>query len=380
MLLRSLVLLAALAHASPVLADLLPVSEKGIALLNKGRALDSERKFAEAMENFRAAALADPRASSPLSSIADLYRRLAIGNTDPKEIEKLRVLARDAAHAALKLDERDTTAMETLRLLADDMEQVKYTASPEAMAVMREAEVFFHERQYAAAMEKYELASKIDPGYAEAILFAGDCYFMQGDMVRAEQKFRQALQIDPLEGAGWRFLYDALIRQDKFKEAETAALSAIAALPSAKPSWIRMAQISEHAGHKLTPFVLKPRSSFKGNSVAYDPTGGPTDTAAVWLTYGLAQAAQSAAKPPPAPFARMLAAWQTTLRIMGEMGPAKIKDPGLQDMLRFYKAGQLKAAIFLLLYQEQYRAEFEAWKKAEPDAIKHFIDTFHVSL
>jgi tetratricopeptide (TPR) repeat protein len=380
MRLRSLVLLAALAHASPVLADLLPASEKGIALLNKGRALDNQLKFAEALENFRAAALADPKASSPLSSIADLYRRLAINNPDPKEADKLRTAARDVALAALKLDERDPSAMETLRLLADGKEQAQYKATPEAAKAVHEGEVFFHERKYAAAMEKYELASKLDPGYAEAILFVGDCYFMQDDMVRAEQKFRQALQINPLDGSGWRFLYDALIRQNKLKEAEAAALKAIAALPSAKGSWIRMAQISEHAGHKLTPFVLVPRASFKGTTISYDAAGEPSETGSVWLAHGIAQAAESVAKQPAAPFARMLAAWQTTLRVMGEVEPAKVKDPGLHDMLRFYKAGQLKAAIFLLLYQEQYRDEFEAWKKAEPDAIKHFIDTFHVSL
>jgi tetratricopeptide (TPR) repeat protein len=380
MRLRSLVLLAALAHASPALADLLPVSEKGIALLNKGRALDNESKFAEAVDHFRAAALEDPKASGPLSAIASVYLRLAMSNQDQQEADKLRAGARDTAHAALRLDARDTMAMETLRLLADGKEQARYTATPQALKAVHEGEVFFHQRQYAAALEKYELAFKLDPGYAEAILFVGDCYFMQDDMVRAEQKFRQALQINPLDGTGWRFLYDALMRQNKLKEAETAALSAIAALPSARPSWTRMVQISEHAGHKMTPFVLVPRSSFTGNTVTYDPAGGPSADVSVWLTYGLAQAAESTAKQPAAPFARMLAAWQSTLKIMGELGPAKVKDQGLQDMLRFHKAGQLRAAIFLLLYQEQYRDEFEAWKKAEPDAIKHFIDTFHVSL
>jgi tetratricopeptide (TPR) repeat protein len=376
----SIVLLAALLHTGGALADLLPVTEKGIALLNQGRALDNERKFAEAMENFRAAALADPKASAPLSSMANLYYRLAVGQADQKEVARLRELATTAAHAALKVDQRDTTAMETLRLLADGTEQAQYQPTPEAKKAVHEGEILFYERKYAAAAEKYALASQLDPGYAEAILYEGDCYFMLDDMPGAESKFRQSLQINPLEGAGWRFLFDALIRQGKTEDAQLAALSAIAALPSAKPSWSRMAQISEQAGRTLTAFVLTPRASFKDSTVTYDPANGPDGDGAVWLTYGMAQARESIKKAPAAPFARKLAAWQTTLAVMQDLGAAKVKDQGLQDMLRFQKGGQLQAAIFLLQYQEDFRPEFEAWKKADPDAIRRFIDTFRVRL
>ncbi len=380
MLLRSLALLAALSHAGTAMAELLPTSAKGRALYNQGRAFDNEGKVKEALDSYRAAAKEDPKASGPVSSIADLYRRLAINNTDKKEVEKLREHARNAGQVALELDPLDPIAMETLRLLADGLEQAKFQPSPEAKKAAYEGEVFFHDRNYDAAREKYELAAQLDPGYAEAVLFVGDCYFMQNDMVKAEQKFRQALKMNPLDGTGWRFLYDALIRQNKLAEAEVAALHAIAALPSAKPSWMRMAQIAEHSGRKLTPFVMAPRASYKDGTISYDPGKGTDGDGAVWLMYGMAQATEATKKKPAAPFAGQLAAWQSTLKVMEELGPAKVKDKGLQDMLRFQKGNQLQAAIFLLMYQEAYRPEFEAWKKAEPDAIKRFIDTFRVTL
>ena len=380
MLLRSLVLLATLVHCAPTIAALLPATEKGMSLFKQGRDLDNQGKFKEALESYRAAALEDPKASGPVSSIADLYRRLALNNTDSKEVETLREHARKSAQAALKLDALDPIAMETLRLLADGIAQLQYQPSADAKKAVREGEILFHDKKYDAAREKYELAARLDPGYAEAVLFVGDCYFMQNDMVKAEQKFRQALQMNPLDGTGWRFLYDALIRQNKLAEAEMAALQAIAALPSVKQSWMRMAQIAEHAGRKLTPFVLATRASYKDGKISYDPGTGADDDGAVWLMYGMAQATEATRENPAAPFARQLAVWQSALQVMEELGAAKVKDKGLQDMLRFHKGGQLQAAIFLLTYQEAYRAEFEAWKKAEPNAIKRFIDTYRVGL
>jgi hypothetical protein len=40
------------------------------------------------------------------------------------------------------------------------------------------------------------------------------------------------------------------------------------------------------------------------------------------------------------------------------------------------RADQLETALLLLEYKESYRAEFEAWKKAHPDGIRKFIDTY----
>ena len=40
------------------------------------------------------------------------------------------------------------------------------------------------------------------------------------------------------------------------------------------------------------------------------------------------------------------------------------------------KADQLEAGLLILRYKESYRPEFEAWKKAHPNGIRKFVDTW----
>ena len=379
MLLRSCVLLVALAYANPLLARTVPLTEKARALWNQGLAFDNESKSEEALKSFQAAALAEPTASGPLSSQADLYRRLSAVE-GRQDAPALRERAFALANAALKLDAQDAIALHALRELNDDQTQAVYAPKAEAKKIVNEAEILFFDKKYAAAAEKYQLAFKLDPTYAEAVVLEGDCYYMLGDMVNAELKFRQALAIEPLHGAGWRFLYDALINQGKLKEAEMAAISAIAALPSATPSWTRMAHISDKLGPPLQTVNIKPLATMKGNTITIDNSAGANADTSSWMAYAIVMAAESEKPKSKVAFTRRLAIWEDTLQIIKEMGANKVKDPGLRAMMHFHQGGQLKAAIFLLEYKEAYRAEFEAWKKAEPDGIKRFIDTFHVTL
>jgi tetratricopeptide (TPR) repeat protein len=345
-------------------------------LISQGHAQSQAGNYNDALASYRAAVKADPAASEALSYLALLMVR-ASQNTEAKYIESYRAQARDYANAALKVDARDPNAMEALRQLEDGVEQRRRAPAAAAIKAVNEGELLFSEGKYAAAALKYEQAILLDPGYADAVVFLGDCYYVQGDMARAEQKFRQATVMDPQYGAAWRYLYDALRKQDKRAEAEAAAFGALAAMPSALPNWLRVVESMELAGPPLAQFKWQPRAAVKGTEIQIDPTGPESDGTA-WTAYGLSLAAADAKL---APFARELATWTSTLQIISELGSAdKIQDPGLRHMIAFHKGGQLKAALFALHYKEAYRAEFEAWKKAEPDGLKRFVETFRVAL
>lgn len=379
MSLRSIVLLAALLHAAPAMAGLLPSNEKATTLLNQAQALEAEGKGNEALQRFREAALADPTASSPLSHIAYMFYGASVA-APAKDAVELRQQAAAHANAALKLDERDPIAMEVLRALADGQPQVRHEPTPAARKAVNEGELLFNEKKFAAAMEKYQQAAQLDPAYAEAVLLMGDCYFMQGDMPNAEATFRKATQIDPFDATAWRFLFDAQIRQGKAKDANASAISAVAAMPSARQNWVRINQWMGQWGTQLSPFRLVPRVTVSGTTVNMDADIPPSDHL-TWLAYGVALAAAPRQLPDGSPFERDLYAWEKAMQVAQGPGQAdQLKDEGLRAMLRFHKAGQLKAAVFLLLYREAYRPQFEAWKKANPDAIKGFIDTFQVGL
>ncbi len=371
--LRATLLLAALLHAFPALAEVIPLNEKAATLLNKGLALDAEGKAKEAMEHFTEAAKIAPTASAPLSMIADMWLRASRG-APVNEVGQYRQVAGTKARAALKLDDRDPVAMEVLRKLSDGDERKRHAPSPAAEQAAVEGERLFSEKKYDEARAKYELAVQRDPAFVQALVYVGDCYFMQGDMLRAEQTFHKATQLDPLLGQAWRFLFDALLHQGKLKDAEAAALGALAANPGEKPNWMRVGHLMKlTTQQKLAPFQLVRKAMFEEGKIVVDPEAAESD-AVFWLGYGLALAA---GKPSASPFARELEAWTSALIIAAEGGKAdQITDESVRQMLRFHKAGQLKAAIFALLYREAYRPEFEAWKKAEPDGLKRFVDTF----
>ncbi len=378
-MLRSLILLTALALSAHAHAGIVSTVGKARDLINQGNRQEAAGKINEALESYRLAVKADPAASEPLSYLAMLMI-YASQNTQAKFVEDYRAQAAAYANAALKVDASDPNALEALRQLADGVERQRREPGPAALLVLKEGELLFGERKYAEAALKYQEAIRLDPAYSDAVLYLGDCYYMQGDMAQAELKFRQAAAMDPLHGAAWRYLYDALYKQGKHKDAEAAAFSALAALPSAKPNWQRIEASMEHAGQPLAQFKWQPRASIKGTQIQIDSSGPESDGTA-WMAYGLSLAAEDSGKAKLAPFARQLAAWKSTLQIISELGSAdKIKDEGLRAMIRFHKGGQLEAALFALHYKEAYRNEFEAWKKAEPDGLKRFVETFRTGL
>lgn len=379
MSLRTIALLAALLHLAPAQAELHPSNEKAQNLLKEGNALLAAGKGNEAFQRFREAALADPKASTPVSMMAYMLQ-LSSTAAPAGEVARIRQQAASAANAALKLDQRDPVAMEVLRALSDDVVQKRHQPNDAARKAANEGEILFNEKQYDAARKKYELAEQLDPAYAEAVLLQGDCYFMLGDMPRAEQLFRKAIQIDPLYGSAWRFLFDAHMRQGKFKDADAASIGAIASKPSERQAWMRVGLMQDQWGIKMRTFRLTPRVRLDGKTLNMD-SEIPQNDHLVWLAYGMSLTNASTEMSNATPFARELYAWDNALQIAAEAKVDKqVEDESLRDLQRFHKAGQLKAAVFLLMYKEAYRADFEAWKAANPGAIKHFIDTFHTGL
>lgn len=376
---RSIVLFAALLHFTPALAAIHPSNDKALVLFNEGKALHGQGKPAEAFERFRQAALADPKASSPVAMMAYVLQ-LSLPAAAPDQVAQIRKDAASAARLALKLDERDAVAMEVLRALADDVPQQRHQPNEAAHKAVNDGELLFNARQFDAARKKYELAEQLDPAYAEAVLLQGDCYFLADDMPHAEQLFRKATQIDPLYGAAWRFLFDAQMRQEKFKDADASAIGAVSATPSERQGWMRVALLQDQWGIKMSRFQLVQHARFEGNKISLD-ADIPEHANQFWLAYGVSLASASNDKALTTPFARELRAWESAMKIAAELKLDKqIEDEGLRELVRFHKAGQLKAALFLLMYKEAYRADFEAWKKDNPGAIKLFIDTFHAGL
>ncbi len=372
-----------LAPCLVVAQSLYPGNEKSQALLAEGAVLERQGKAGDALSRYQAAMEADPKASLPISSIAGVYWQVGQSTKDQAKRTEYLGIAGAAARDALKLDAFNPVAMDILRRLDDDQPQVVHKPSPEAMKAMQAAEDFFHAKQYDKAIVQYEQAIKLDPNFAEAVIFLGDCYFFKEDYVRAEQYFRRATVLNPRSGQAWRFLFDTFWKQGRLKDAEGASISALQALPSEKPSWPRVARARKEAGEKMTEFRFVRRAKFDIKERRIDLLPGMSQVEmAIWIAH-VGGVAKDMDDPKATPFSKELAGWTSAMTAMSELPEADratVTDPALLDLLRFHQGGQLKPAILLLMYREAYRPEFEAWKKEAPDGIKRFIDTFKVGL
>lgn len=384
----SIMLALVCAQASAV--QLNPAAE---ALLSEAHLLVAQGKAQEAFNKYAAAAKADPASSLPLSSMASMLNNAARQSQDD-QAAKMRQQAESLARQALTLEPNDPIAQEVLRELDDGKPLPLHQPSAQAEALLHEGEVLFNSKKMDEALVKYEQAAQADPQYSTAWIYAGDCFFFQQKWAEAELRFRKGVETEPLNAQGWRFLADALIRQDKRSAAEAALIGGIAAQPSQLPNWGRLAQMRSADGYPLTPLKLvrKVRAELdpvtRTANLSVDPSLASSDPkkqpdSAIWLALALQQAQQrkaaSEGKASKTPFASELASWQKALAVAGEItanGGGELTDPGLKTMQMLARADQLETALLLLEYKESYRAEFEAWKKAHPDGIRKFIDTY----
>jgi tetratricopeptide (TPR) repeat protein len=389
-------------HLLPLLAAALPAllasafaaepcNETCKTLLREGQVAQSQGQNKQAYDKFRAASSASPGASAPASAAAALFYQLSTG-ARPEEAGKLRASARDMATQAARLAPDDPVAQEVLRLLDDDAPSPLHVPAPAVLALRDAAETLFAQGRYADALAKYEAAMRADPQYSMAWIGAGDCWFMQKEWARAENLFRRAAEIEPRNAQAWRFLSDALLSQGKAEAADAALVAGIAADPSQRPGWSKLAALRARAGHPLAPLQLR-----RGSRVVRAAGGDGKDNysvtvedwvnkdpqtpdAALRLTLALAEAnTRKAATGPVDAYAVELEAWRTALKVAGELeaGTGKVLgDPALVRMQALARDGQLEPAILLLQFRQAYRPALEAWNAAHPGGVKAFIDRY----
>jgi len=390
-MLRTLIAAAAaltLALALPLAhADADPACSGACAsLLAEGRALTVQGRLPDALAKYQAAAAAAPKASAPLSAAAHMFLSAA-DPAKPEQAAALRKQADGLARGALKLQPDDPLAQEVLRVLLDATPSPLRRPNEAAAAVQAEAEVRFARHDYAGARAYYEKMMQLDPQYSYAWVGAGDCWYMQHEWTKAEAMFRRATDIEPRNGQAWRFLSDALVEQGRLADGEAALVSGIAADPAQLPSWNKLAGLRARAGRPLTALAVRRGGVTIGAdgkaTVSLDAdlqkTSGTPDSA-VRLALAVAEASARTAKDAPtrSPFDIELQAWQLALQVAGDATAAgkKLSDPALLVMQALQRDGQLEPAIFVLLYKEAYRPDYERWLAAHPDGVRTFIDRY----
>lgn len=352
----------------------------------------ASNQYTEALAKFREAMAADPLASIPVSWAAGLFLQ-ASEMTSKENVEPYRTQARELASKALDLNASNPLALEILRKLDGKVAPDLNLPKGDALALFNEAEVLFQKQDFKAALLKYEACAAKSPGFAKAVLYAGDCHFAMGAYAEAEKQFLKAGNLDPTDAQAWRFHADALAHLNRPKaEIRSSLLRAIQAQPMYLPAWNQLESLMGVEGTELKVFepVLMAQASIqkgegKGKIGIRVAEGFSKDgpEAAAWVAFAIAQGS-GLLDPKPgevkkSPFEIELSAWETTLRVLAELDASqKVKDKTLLTMARFQAAGHLKAALFLFLFKEDYRADYESWKASSPNGISEFVDTYHL--
>lgn len=369
---------------------------KSKSLIQEGNVLWSQSKINEALEKFNLASKADPKASGPWSHTAAIYL-FASTKTDPQFVEDYRDRARAAAKQALELFARDPLAQETLRSLATPSAPAFASLSQEASDLFNEAERLFQSANFQAAISKYEKAFTLDPTFAAAILYAGDCYFQLAKFDEAEIRYRKAIEVNPRNFQAWRFLAHAQTRMGRpIEMVKLSLMKSIEIQPNYLPAWDQYSALSEMNGDPLQvlnakrPIRLKVvnKDGKQNFTIEIDPKvdakGSDTDSA-VWMQYGISKVTLLAAAESEDSNAKLMTkvtnpfdaerlSWKSVFQ--AEQENAKLRDPLLQRLRQFVKDEQIDAAIFVFFFDESYRTEFENWKKLHPLGIQQFIEKY----
>jgi len=386
-------ILALAPPATPPLAQITPIlpTQKALELLKEG-------KVGDALDQLNKAIARDPKDAEPLWIKAQVYRELA-NQAKGWPRAWYRECAEEAAERLLDLPNlaRNTAgnAMFLLQNLRDDERPAQPEPTQAAIKAFNAAEVAFEKKAWDEARAGYGQALKESPSFALAALDMGDTYFAEHRMEEAIRWFRKATELNSTDPRAWRYLADAQITTGNVKEAEATMISAIRVFPANRASWRPLALHRESQGRRMTRLAFAPGVKVEWNKDGSQTIGldeSPSDPQAqnAWFLLStsildtISVVATGDTKPDEVlktRFQQERFYWVVALQAYADgCQKAKVepKDPILRQFLTFQKDGQLDAAIFLLRYREAFRPDYEAWQKANPEAIETFLNRYNI--
>ena len=373
-----------------------PFDGKSGPLVKEAYQLLDSGQVNQALAKFQEAAKADSKSSFPISGLGKLFFE-ASQHTDAKHQSEYQGKAIEFSREALNLNDLDFVANEVLLNLDGTSADSLHKPTPEALQAFNQGELAFQSQKWDEAASGYQRALSIDPAYTDAALYLGDTYFSRKMYDRAEPWFRKATELEPRYGRAWRFLADCNKDLGHEDLAITCDYNAIAALPSDFTAWGRLKSELENQGNGVLIRFHWPQIQASG--VSHDASGkaninvpqsliGDSIESQAALIYSMMIAITQVADEKPenkgnkrSTLERESLAWKAAME--GYENSLKEKkltphDSTWAQLLTFYKSDQLKPALMILAYRESYRPDFEAWKKANPNGVRAFIEHWHL--
>jgi len=359
--------------------------------------LYEEAKYTEALPAFEKLAVRYPEDRDVIKT----YGFLIIGQTaymkEAAARKEARRRGRELLVKAQQLGANDALMRSMLEAVPPDGgDDPTLSSKKEAEDAMREGEAAFAKKDFAKAIEMYQLALLFDPKLYEAALFTGDCYYSNAEQKKAGEWFARAAAINPDREAAYRYWGDSLMKQGHVSEAGDKFVEAYLAEPysrlsrSAFLSWGERVNIN--INHPQVDIPANVSSPQQGQiSINLDPNALKKDdksgAGAAWLTYGLVRGGwQSAnfakAYPNEKKYRHSLKEEADALRAAlkayeGQQSKnPQTSNPSLQLLAKLEKEGLLESYILLALPDEGIAQDYPGYRREHLEDLRRYVKQY----
>jgi tetratricopeptide (TPR) repeat protein len=364
--------------------------------------LYEEAKYAEALPVFEKLALKYAQDRDVLKT----YGFLVIGQgaylKDADARKEARRRGREILLLAQKLGAEDTLLRSMIESIpADGGDDAKLSTKKEAEDAMREGEAAFAKKDFAQAIERYQLALLLDPNLYEAALFTGDAYYATAEQKKAGEWFARAAAINPDRETAYRYWGDSLIKQGRVTEAGDKFIEAYLAEPydrltrAAFLNWGQKVHIE--LNHPAVEIPTNVTSQQQGQvTIALDPNSlkkeDKSGAGAAWLLYGLIRGGWASANfskqyPNEKKYRHSLKEEADALRAAIKSYAEQQKknatstgsitpDPSLETLTKLEQEGFLESFILLALPVEGIAQDYTEYRRTNIETLRRYVKQY----
>jgi len=359
--------------------------------------LYEEGKYSEALPAFEKLAVKFPEDGNVLKT----YGFLIIGRTayekDAAARKEARRHGREILVKAQQLGADDALLRSMLEAVPPDGgDDAKLSSKKEAEDAMREGEAAFAKKDFAKAIEMYQVALLFDPKLYEAALFTGDCYYSTAEQKKAGEWFARAAAINPEREAAYRYWGDSLMKQGRVTEAGDKFVEAYLAEPYSRLSRSAFLNWGERVNININhPEVDIPTDVTAQNqgqiTINVDPNSLKKDdksgAGAAWLTYGFVRVSWSKSEfakqyPDEKKYRHSLkeeaAALRSALKsYQGQQAKtSQSNDRSLQLIAKLEKEGLLESYILLALPDEGIAQDYAGYRREHLEDLRRYVKQY----
>lgn len=358
--------------------------------------LYDEAKYTEALPAFEKLAAKYPNDPAVLKT----YGFLTIGQTayvkDAAARKEARRRGRELLVKAQKLGADDPLLRSMLEAVPPDGgDDAKLSTKKEAEDAMREGEAAFAKKDFAQAIDRYQLALLLDPNLYEAALFTGDVYYATAEQKKAGEWFARAAAINPDRETAYRYWGDSLMKQGRVTEAGDKFVEAYLAEPygrMARAAFLNWGQkVNVNINHPEVEIPNTVSSQQQGQvTITLDPKTLAKDdksgAGAAWLLYSLVRGGWASANfakqyPNEKKYRHSLREEADALRAAiksyeDQQKKAKSTDPSLQLLAKLDKEGLLESYILLALPDEGIAQDYPDYRHANLENLRRYVKDY----